>query len=117
MEDNIDSILTSIKKLIGPSADDTSFDTDIIIHINSALMIVLRLITVDEPNKFHINDATTQWSDLIPDELIAEAIKSFVYIKVKLVFDPPTSPTVLEALKSAADEYSWTIVQLAEQNS
>lgn len=112
---NIESILTSIKKLHGISAEDTSFDSDIIIHINSAFMILKRL-GVGPSTGFYIEDETTKWTDYVNDRFIVEAIKSFVYIKVKLVFDPPASPTVIEALKSSADEYACTIRDWLEEN-
>ena len=111
----MDSILNSIKKLHGISPEDTSFDPDIIIHINSALMILTQL-GVGPSTGFYIEDDVTEWLDFVPDRVIAEAIKSFVYIKVRLVFDPPASPTVVEALKSAATEYEWRILRWVEQN-
>jgi len=114
--DNIaESILNSIKKLHGISADDTSFDTDIIIHINSALMI-LNQLGVGPAAGFYIDDYLTTWDQYVSNKFITKAIKSFVYIKVRLVFDPPASPTVVEALRESAKEYEWRIVQWAEQN-
>lgn len=112
----MDSILTSIKKLLGISPDDTSFDPDIVTHINSSLMI-LNDLGVGPINGFFIRDSEPTWYDYVDNEVIAEAIKSFVYIKVKLVFDPPASPTVIEALKSSAIEYECRIVMWAEQST
>lgn len=109
------SILNSIKKLHGISPADTGFDTDIIIHINSALMI-LNQLGIGPYEGFYIEDATKKWDDYVPNKIIAEAIKSFIYIKVRLVFDPPNSPTVKAALESSAKEYEWRIAQWAEQN-
>jgi hypothetical protein len=114
--DSTESILNSIKKLHGISAADTSFDPDIIIHINSALM-VLNQIGVGPSNGFFIGDSTTTWHDYVPDDIIVEAVKTFVYIKVRLVFDPPASPTVVEALRESAREYEWRINHWAEQNT
>ena len=112
---NIPSILNSIKKLHGIAEDDDSFDTDIIIHINTALMI-LNQLGIGPDEGFTIDDETTTWTDYIPNKFISEAVRSFVYLKVKLVFDPPASPTVVEALKSSAAEYEWRIVAWAEQH-
>lgn len=109
------SILNSIKKLHGISAQDKGFDTDIVIHINSALMI-LNQIGIGPDEGFFVEDETTTWADYVPNRIISEAIKTFVYIKVRLVFDPPNSPTVIEALKASANEYEWRITQWAEQN-
>ena len=113
--DTLDSILISIKKLHGISANDTSFDPDMIIHINSALMALSQL-GVGPSRGYYIQDESSLWSDYISDDIIAEAVKSFVYVKVRLVFDPPSSPTVKEALKNAVDEYTWRITQWADNN-
>ena len=111
---NTDSILNSIKKLHGISEDDISFDIDIIIHINSALMI-LNQLGIGPVKGFYIQDDSAIWADYVPDKFVSEVIKTFIYIKVRLVFDPPASPTVIEALKASANEYEWRIAQLAEQ--
>lgn len=108
-----DSILTSIKKLHGIGPDDTSFDTDLIVHINSKLRTLTQL-GVGPSKGFYIQDATTTWLDFVPDPFIVESVKSFVYVKVKLVFDPPASPTVVDALKDVAREEEWRIVQWVE---
>jgi len=113
---NIESILTSIKKANGVSEDDTSFDTDIIMHINSALMILSQL-GVGPSQGFYIDDEVPKWTDYEPNRFVAESIKSFVYIKVRLVFDPPSSPTVVQALKDSADEYACRIVMWAEEHN
>lgn len=113
----MDSILNSIKKLHGISPEDTGFDTDIIIHINSTLMKLNRL-GVGPSEGFYIEDSTTTWDEYVPDnKIVSKAIQSYVYIKVRLVFDPPASPTVVEALKSAAQEDEWTIVEWLERNN
>lgn len=113
--DSTRSILNSIKKLHGISEEDTSFDTDMIIHINSALMILTQL-GVGPSSGFYIRDSSKQWYDFVADEFLAEIIISFVYVKVRLVFDPPASPTVVEAIKSSANEYEWRIAQWVKDN-
>ena len=113
--ENIESILISIKKPNGVSAEDKSFDTDIIMHINSTFMILTQL-GVGPSEGFYIDDDVPKWTDFIPNRLIAEAVKTFVYIKVRLVFDPPASPTVVDALKSQADEQQWRLVRWAEDH-
>lgn len=112
----MESILNHIKKLHGISPEDKNFDTDIITHINSALMI-LNQLGVGPSEGFYIEDEVKTWSDYVSNKFITEAIKSFVYIKVKLVFDPPASPTVVEALKSSANEYEWRIEHWASTNN
>ena len=107
---NMDSILTSIKKLLGIATDDTSFDMDIIIHINSVLLS-LQQIGVGPTAGFYIEDDKATWLEFVSDRFLSEIIKSYVYIKVRLVFDPPARPTILGALQASADEYEWRITQ------
>ena len=107
-----ESILNSIKKMHGIAPEDTSFDVDIIVHINSTLMI-LNDLGVGPVGGFFITDASTTWYQYITNKVMAEAIKSFVYIKVRLLFDPPASPTIVEALTASAKEYESRIIRWA----
>lgn len=106
----MESILTSIKKLLGPTADYTQFDPDIIMHINSAFM-TLHQLGVGPTEGFMIKDETSTWSDYIPDAdmLKLEGVKTYIYIKVKLVFDPPASSAVTESLTRQATELEWRL--------
>ena len=105
----MDSILTSVKKIVGISEEDESFDTDLIIHINSVLMI-LNQLGVGPPEGFSISDKTSVWSDLISDNLYIEAVKSFVSLKVRMIFDPPTSSSVADAINKTISELEWLIL-------
>lgn len=111
--DEMDSILNSIKKMHGISSDDNNFDTDIIIHINSALM-VLNQLDVGPSRGFFIRGPETKWHDYITDDIIAEAIKSYVYMKVKLIFDPPSSAAMIDVLKVSIKESEWRISEWVE---
>lgn len=104
----MESILTSIKKLLGISEEDTNFDTDIIIHINSALMI-LNQLGVGPSDGFSIEDASAEWSDFVYDISQIESIKTYVYMKVKLIFDPPLSSSVMESMKQIISELEWRL--------
>lgn len=104
----MESILTSIKKLLGISEDDTAFDTDIIMHINSVFMILWQL-GVGPSKGFIIEDETAEWSDFIEDGLNLELVKSYVYLKVKLLFDPPTSSFVMESMNRQIAEFEWRL--------
>lgn len=106
----MESILTSIKKLLGPGADYTQFDPDIIMHINTVFMS-LNQMGVGPAEGFIIKDETSTWSDYIPDAdmLKVEGVKTYIYIKVKLVFDPPASSSVMEALTRQATELEWRL--------
>lgn len=103
-----ESILTSIKKLLGITEEDTSFDVDVIIHINSAFM-VLQQLGVGPERGFSIQDSMSTWSDFLTDGQQLEAVKTYIYLKVKLVFDPPASATILEAYQRQKDEYEWRL--------
>lgn len=109
----MDSILTSIKKLLGISEDVDNFDTDIIIHINSVLMI-LNQLGVGPAEGFSISDKTAKWIDFIPNDSSIEAVKSYVYLKVRLMFDPPTSSAAIESINKLIAEYEWRINVMAE---
>lgn len=103
------SILTSIKKLLGPEEEDTSFDMDITIHINSALFR-LNQLGVGPTNGYVVTDKSQTWTDFLgSNRKDLEAIKSYVYLKVRLLFDPPSSSFLVEALKESIKEFEWTI--------
>lgn len=109
-----ESILTSIKKLLGIAEDYTNFDTDVIIHINTAFMN-LNQLGVGPEEGFKIEDNLSNWSDFIEDDgKQLEAVKTYIYLKVKLVFDPPLSGTVMEAMKETIKEHEWRLNVQAE---
>lgn len=111
-----DSILTSIKKLLGIAEDYIHFDADIIMHINSVFMILSQL-GVGSEKGFVISDAGAVWSDFLPEGANLEAVKSYMYQKVKLLFDPPSSSAVLDAMKRSVDEFEWRLNVQAESES
>ena len=107
------SILTTIKKLLGIAEEYEHFDSDIIIHINSVFMILTQL-GVGPSEGFMIEDEQAVWTDFIPDQTKCEAVKSYVYLKVKLLFDPPLSAAVTESIKRMIDELEWRLNVAAE---
>lgn len=109
----MESILTSIKKLLGITEDYDHFDPDIIMHINSAFMILTQL-GVGPSEGFIIEDETTTWFDFVADNLKIEGVKSYVYLKVKLLFDPPTSGIVTESMNRMINELEWRLNVNAE---
>lgn len=105
----MESILTSIKKLLGIGEDYEEFDQDIIIHINTVL-VALTQMGIGPEEGFVINDRTALWSDFIPDNMVkVENVKTYVYLKVKMVFDPPASSAVAEAINRNASELEWRL--------
>lgn len=102
-----DSILLSIKKLLGMEEDYDCFDTDVIIHINTALTILSQLGV--GRNSFYITGNGETWEDFTDQCHKIEFIKTFVYLKVKLIFDPPASSTAVKAMEEVAKELEWRI--------
>ena len=111
----MESILISIKKLLGIDEDYTQFDTDIIIHINTVLM-ALTQIGVGPKDGFAITDEYSVWEDFIGDKPYLNSVKSYVYMRVKLLFDPPLSSAAIDSLKTLADEFEWRLQVAAENN-
>ena len=110
-----DSILTSIKKLLGITEEYEHFDQDIIIHINSVFMI-LNQLGVGPSNGFSITDKTAVWSDFLSDETGIESVKSYIYLKVRLLFDPPTSSAVMESMNRMICELEFRLNVSAESS-
>lgn len=106
METN--SILDTIKKLLGLSSDYTEFDTDIIIHINSVFS-VLHQLGVGPENGFSITDKTATWDQFTNSNVKINDVISYVYLKVRLLFDPPSNSTILKSYESMISEYEWRL--------
>ena len=110
----MESILISIKKLLGIAADYTNFDADIIMHINTVFM-VLNQLGVGPEEGFIIEDDLAVWEDFIQGKKKIEAVKTFTYLKVRLLFDPPASSAAIEAINRQASEYEWRLNVQAEE--
>lgn len=108
-ESEMDSILITIKNMLGIPTSYTDFDSQLIVYINSVLAI-LRQIGVGN-SIFTIEGTDEKWSDLFSteDDLDVEEVKTYVYMKVKLLFDPPTSGIVMDALKQSISEFEWRL--------
>lgn len=102
----IASILICIKRLLGLEADYTQFDPDIIVHINSAFS-TLNQLGIGPTEAFSIASDVAVWGDFIEDRKDIELIKTYIYLKVRLAFDPPMTGYLVEALKSQILEYEW----------
>lgn len=103
-----DSILTDVKKLLGITEDYTHFDTDIVIYINSALS-TLNQIGVGPQEGYRIGSADEGWSEFMGNTDLLEEIKSYVYLKVRLIFDPPTNAFMVTAMEKQIDELTWRL--------
>lgn len=107
-----DSILMTIKKMLGLDADYTAFDVDIIVFINSALM-VLNQLGVGEPIRVTGVDET--WASFMGDQKDLSSVKDLVYLRVRRVFDPPSSSSVLSEISSQIDELQWRLNVASER--
>lgn len=110
-----DSVLTSVKKMLGIIEEYEDFDSDLIMHINSVFSILTQL-DVGPSKGFMIEDKNTTWNDFVSDESKMMLVKSYTFLKVKLLFDPPLSSAVLECYKKQIDEYEWRLNVLAEND-
>ena len=104
----MDGILASIKERIGIAEDDTSFDTDIIDLINSAFAD-LNDIGVGPDDGFAIEDDTTDWIEFSEDVRVLSSVKDFVYLTVKLTFDPPTQTSLLTSMENRLKKLEWRL--------
>lgn len=111
----MDSILQHTKAALGISEDDSSFDVEITMHINNAFS-TLNDLGVGPETGFVIEDDTEVWTDLFPNEddpvklkIILSKVKTYIYLKVKQVFDPPTSPAHVTAMENQIRETEWRL--------
>lgn len=102
----MDSILITVKKKIGVNEEDTSFDTDIITCINTVLSI-LNQLGVGPEEGLTIKDKTDTWDELTTDPIALAMAESYIPLKVRLMFDPPSSGSVMEAIKMEIAELEW----------
>lgn len=104
----MDSILTSIKKLLGITEEYEHFDQDIIMHINSVFSVLTQL-GVGPAEGFRIEDDGAEWSEFLQDDFRLEFVKTYIYLKVRLAFDPPLSSAVIESINRQISELEWRI--------
>lgn len=110
----MESILTSIKKLLGIAEEYEHFDADIVMHINSVFMILAQL-GVGPSEGFSIEDETATWDDFLKGDIAKlSAVKTYVYMKVRLVFDPPSGSALLDSMKESIKEYEWRLNAASE---
>ena len=101
-----ENILASIKKMNNVLEDDKSFDQDLILYINSALMVIMQEWHGMD-HAFKLEDGTETWDDLLGDDTDYEGVKELVGLKVRLMFDPPSSSTAVEAIKAQIQDLEW----------
>lgn len=102
------SILKSTKKVLGIDAAYTAFDLDVITHINAAFSTLTQL-GIGPVNGFQIEDDTAVWGTFLGTDLQLNSVKSYVYLKVRLIFDPPQTSYHMEAIKEQIHELEWRL--------
>lgn len=105
---NTDSILLSIKKLLGLVEDDQAFDADIIIHINSVFTI-LNQLGIGPEDGFKIESQEETWGQFIQDDTLLEDVKTYIYLKVRLIFDPPLNSSILQSVERTISELEFRL--------
>lgn len=103
-----DSILDTIKQLLGIQSDYTAFDMDIIVNINSVFMS-LNQLGVGPTECFSIDGSKGTWAEFVDNSIDLEAVKTYIYLKVRTIFDPPSSSVVMEAMNRNISELEWRL--------
>lgn len=107
MEDH--SILDDIKKLLGMPICYTAFDTDIITHINTVFANLAQMGVCPNEQGFQIEDSSTEWSEFTDDDTLINNVKTYVYLKVRLIFDPPANGTIIESINRQISELEYRL--------
>lgn len=113
MDQMTDSILVSIKKMLGLEDEYTPFDMDVLIHINSAFMTLCQM-GIGPKEGFAVTDYSQTWDDFLTNKVMLGGVKTWVYLQVKMLFDPPTNSFVMDAYKTQAEQILWRLNVQAE---
>lgn len=105
---NEESILVYVKKLLGIQKDYDHFDPDVIYGINAAFAVLTQL-GVGPEEGFAISDDTAKWTDFVSDVARLSLIKEYVCLRTRLLFDPPTSSALIDAMNKSVSEYEWRL--------
>lgn len=109
-----ESILISTKKTLGVSKDDTNFDLDIITHINTAFSTLTQL-GIGPLKGFMIEDEDSEWINFIGEDYELNSVKSYVFLRVKFLFDPPNTSFALDAMSRQILEFEWRLNTHSEE--
>lgn len=104
----MDSILDSVKKMLGIEAEYTVFDTDIIMFINAVFNILMQM-GIGPQTGFSISDNNSKWGDYIEDTSKLEMVKPYIYMKVRMMFDPPQGGPLIDAYNKQISELEWRL--------
>ena len=112
----MDSILTSIKKMLGISAEYHQFDVDIRIHINSVFTVLTQL-GIGPVGGYSIQSESDTWDAFLKDATNLELVKTYVYLKVRMLFDPPVTAALVDSTNQMISEFEWRLLMCGEENS
>lgn len=112
---NSDKILASVKAALAICEEDDSFDTELVMHINSVLANLTQ-IGVGPEDGFSVVDGSEAWSDFIGDSKTLQNVKTYVYLKVKTIFDPPASSVIMDAYKTQINELEFRMFVTTDNN-
>ena len=105
----MDSILNSVKIANGITEDNTDFDEILVMYTNAVLSTILPQLGVGPEKGYTIEGSDEEWSDYLQDYSNLEAVKTYIPLKVRMIFDPPTSSAVAEAIKNTIAELEWRL--------
>lgn len=103
-----ESILETIAKAIGIGENYDYFNQELIMHINTVLM-GLRQIGIGPTTPYVVTDSTATWSDFLGEDKNFEAVKTYMCLRVKMLFDPPTSSSLMDAMNNQISEWEWRL--------
>ena len=103
-----DSILVTIRKLVCGDPYANHFDTDLLVHINACFSI-LNQLGVGPEKGFVVTDETQNWGDYTADSIVLNLVKTYITLKVRLIFDPPLTSSVLEAMNKEISQLEWRL--------
>lgn len=103
---NNESILTSVKKALGIPEEAEMFDPELIIHINS-VFASLNQMGIGPVEGFEIQDKNSKWNDFLDGDILLSSVKTYVYLKVRMIFDPPQSSMSKDAFEKQIAEFEW----------
>lgn len=102
------NILRTVKKMLGITAEDTHFDLDIMLHINSTFSVLTQLGAGPE-NGYAINSGEETWDEFLEESKLLNMVKSYMFLRVRALFDPPTNASLFDAMEKMIKEYEWRI--------
>lgn len=108
------SILKSVKKVLGIASDYTVYDEDILMHINTAFSTLTQL-GVGPSTGFEIQDDTAEWINYVGDDMELNTVKTYVYLRVRQLFDPPTTSFAIGAMEKQIEQLEWRLNQHREE--